>query len=113
MPLQDTYLFFATGDGIDASTDAAVYPLSHLRGIQPVSATSLNMVFTPVRITDVATGDVADVVQLTIKAGTFKRVVQTFFKIVSNNYQMHIIADSDNSEFITSDITDCSITNAA
>tara|TARA_R100001443_G_scaffold114951_1_gene131798 strand:- start:77 stop:418 length:342 start_codon:yes stop_codon:yes gene_type:complete len=112
MPLQDSYLFFATGGSMDSANEAHVYPLSNLRGIHPVNSTTLGLRFDPTFITDVAAGDATDLVTLTIKAGTFKRVVQTFFKTVSNNYQMHIIADSDNSEFITSDITDCSITLA-
>ena len=112
MPLQDSYLFFATGGSMDSANEAHIYPLSSLRGIHPVNSTTLGLRFNPTFITDVATGDGTDLVTLTIKAGTFKRVVQTFFKTVSNNYQIHIIAGSDNSEFITSDITDCSITLA-
>jgi len=112
MPLQDSYLFFATGGSMDAANEAHIYPLSSLRGIHPVNSTSLGLRFSPTFITDVAAGDATDLVTLTIKAGTFKRVVQTFFKTVSDSYQMRIIADVDNSEFITSDITGCSITLA-
>ena len=95
MPLQDSYLFFATGGSMDAANEAHIYPLSSLRGIHPVNSTTLGLRFNPTFIIDVAAGDATDLVTLTIKAGTFKRVVQTFFKTVSNNYQKRVYSSSN------------------
>ena len=64
----DKFLFFASGDGMDAATDAVIYPLSSLRGISPASATTCKIYFSPAVITDVAAGDVTDFVTYVLRA---------------------------------------------
>ena len=48
----DKFLFFGSGDGGDAATDAACYPLSALRGMHPASATTTTMYFKPAKMAD-------------------------------------------------------------
>ena len=106
----DKFLFFATGDGMDAANDAFIYPLSSLRGIHPVNATTLALRFNPMFITDVATGDATDLVTLTIANGRFKEVVEEFFNKANNRF--NIMVDADNSEFFSRHVSDCSVTLA-
>ena len=104
------FLFFATGDGMDAANDAFIYPLHSLRGIHPVNATTVALRFTPMFITDVATGDATDLVTLTIASGRFKEVVKDFLKSVQ--YDFNVMVDSDNNEFFSRHVSDCSVTLA-
>ena len=48
----DKFLFFGSGDGGDAATDAACYPLSALRGMHPASTTTTTMYFKPAKMAD-------------------------------------------------------------
>ena len=107
------YLFFATGDGMDASGDSVTYPLSSLRGIIPVSATTLYMYFTPAVITDVATGDRADIVRLTFASGNYLTVMTAIIDFINSSSPGVVkICDADNSVFCSNLITDCTITLA-
>ena len=107
----DKFLFFATGDGMDAATDAVIYPLSSLRGISPASATTCKIYFSPAVITDVAAGDVTDFVTVTFASGRFKEVVEDFIR--ATQYTFNVMVDSDNSEFFSRHVSDCAITLAA
>ena len=114
----DKFLYFAENEGANATGEASLYPLSSLRGFDPASATTLALLFTPVAITDVATGDLVDKVVLTITSGTHKKVMQDICKAI--NAQgiglgdgFIVIADEDNGVFCSSDISEAVITLAA
>ena len=107
----EKFLFFATGDGMDAATDAVVYPLSSFKGISPASATTCKIYFTPAVITDVAASDVTDFVTVTFANGRFKEVAKDFFGAINNKF--NIMVDDDNDEFFSIHVSDCAITLAA
>ena len=114
----DKFLYFADGNGANATGEAVLMPLSAFRGADPVDATSLLLFFAPQQITDVATSDVVDQVDLTITSGTHKKVLQDICKAI-NAQGIGLgdgfinICDADNSAFASSDISGCAITLAA
>ena len=55
----EKFLYFAQGDGANASSEAVTYPVSAFRGID-VGNGDMTLFFSPLAITDVAAGDVAD-----------------------------------------------------
>jgi len=97
-------LYFATGDGANASGEAYAAPVSRLRRILPVSATTLDLIF--------ENEDTSlDSVRLTISSNTHQNVIASIGKITSrsNGGSLITICDSDNSIFLNSNITDCVI----
>ena len=61
----EKFLYFNTGGGSDATTESFTYPVSSLRGMD-IATGDLLLYFTPMKITDVATSDVVDVVTLDV-----------------------------------------------
>ena len=114
----DKFLYFADGNGANATGEAVLMPLSAFRGADPVDATSLLLFFAPQQITDVATSDVVDQIDLTITSNTHKKVLQDICKAI-NAQGIGLgdgfinICDADNSVFASSDISACAITLAA
>ena len=115
----DKFLYFADGNGANATGEAVLMPLSAFRGADPIDATSLLLFFAPQQIGDaVATGDVVDQVDLTITSNTHKKVLQDICKAI-NEQGIALgdgfinICDADNSVFASSDISACAITLAA
>ena len=97
-------LYFATGDGANASGEAYTAPVSRLRRILPVSATALDLIF--------ENEDTSlDSVRLTITSNTHKNVITSIGRVTSRKSggSLIIICDSDNSIFLNSNITDCVI----
>ena len=97
-------LYFATGDGANASGEAYAAPVSRLRRILPVSATTLDLIF--------ENEDTSlDSVRLTISSNTHQNVIASIGKVTSRNSggSLITICDSDNSKFLNSNITDCVI----
>ena len=89
----ERFLYFAV-----AANDATAYPVSALRGIDTANG-AIHLYFTPQRITDVATGDATDRVQLT--CGTdeklaVKAVIEAAMATGSMKEPMVTIADSEN-----------------
>ena len=98
----DKFLFFGSGDGGDAATDAACYPLSALRGMHPASATTTTMYFKPAKMADNhpdPTADLNDAVIVT-HTGVLPKV---FMKALTERINAHphsdyfiVVADADN-----------------
>lgn len=72
------YLYFNTADN-----DSALYPASAFRGADQSGDTTIDLYFSPIVITDVATGDVADKIPLTITAGKEKEVLKALAGLVN------------------------------
>ena len=110
----DKYLYFATGDGANATAEAVMMPLSSFQGADPIDATSLLLFFKPQQIGGaVATGDVVDQVDLTITSNTHKKVMNDIAPGIGNKDGFIVVCDADNTVFASSDISDCAITLAA
>ena len=108
------FLFFATGDGMDAAGDSVIYPASSLRGIISRGATTLQMQFDPVKLTTITTGDEVDFVTITFASGNYLTVATGIIDFINScNPGLVKICDADNSVFCSNLITDCSITLAA
>ena len=108
------YLFFATGDGMDAAGDSVIYPASSFRGIISRSATALQMQFDPVKLTTVSRGDEVDFVTITFASGNYLTVATAIIDFINSSSPGIIkICDADNSVFCNNLITDCAITLAA
>lgn len=113
VPASNKFLYFSQGDGANAAGEAAAYPVSALRGIEPGGATTLNLRFDPQAITTVAAADVTDTVALTITSDTHLAVIEALVnEIVFGNGSL-IKVDADNSVFFNSNVTDCTVTLAA
>jgi len=101
-------LYFATGDGANASGEAYAAPASKLYSIQPVSATTLDLIFDskdeniPTRF---------DYIRLTITSNTHQNVIASIGQVISRNSggSLITVCDADNSIFLNSNITDCVI----
>ena len=104
MAYLEPMLFFGSGDGGDAATDAACYPLSALRGMHPASATTTTMYFKPAKMSDNhpdPSADLNDAVVVT-HTGVLPRVfMQALAKAVNNPDKsarngLIVVADADN-----------------
>ena len=106
----ENYLYFAQGDGANATTEAVVYPRSSFRGAD-VAADSIVLYFKPMIIGDaVATGDLNDKITLTITDGTQKAVLKVIMEHIAGasgalQVPMVTIADEDNGVYCHSGIT--------
>ena len=90
------FFFFATGDGMDASSDAALYPISSLRGIRPASATSCVLFFEPMSFNNVSTGDTVDQVTINFRTGQFKNFLLDLINQLKVGSTVIQLADFDN-----------------
>ena len=112
----EKFLYFAQGDGANATSEAVMYPVSAFRGAD-VASGKVVLFFTPAEITDVATGDVADKIELTITDGDQKAVLKAcaelFGAVGSMKESFVVVADEDNSVFVHSSITQVEVTLAA
>ena len=98
-------MYFSTGDGANASGEAYAAPVNKLYSIQPVSATALDLIFDNGRKTMNF-----DSVRLTITSNKHKSVIASINKVTSSNGTGLItVCDADNSLFINSNITDCTV----
>ena len=108
------FLYFTTGDGANATGEAACYEVSAFRGFDPIDATSLGMYFTMAANSNTDDDDDHDLVDLTIKSNTHKAVMKDLANKMANHRGAFIVVcDADNSEFTHSNITDCAITVAS
>ena len=100
-------MYFSTGDGANASGEAYTAPVNKLYSIQPVSATALDLIFHKGDKDSITS---FDSVRLTITSGTHKTVVDAINNaITSVGKNMIVVCDSDNSNFVNANITDCTI----
>ena len=94
------YLFFAEGDDLDATGDAALYPLENFTGLNPISTTTATLSFKSRSGT--AVDDIILVTYATTAAGGgFKKFAAAIAKLFNqlNNTQskgMTVVADEDN-----------------
>ncbi len=111
----DKFLYFSTGQGADATTEAAVYPLSRMVGIDPISATTTEMKFLSA---DPKLGGTTavyyDVITFTHTSAANLKVIKDIFKAIGketfkDSTPLVVICDGDNSEFASSDISSCTI----
>ena len=103
----EKYLYFAQGDGANATSEAVMYPVSAFRGADVASA-SIVLYFTPAQITDVATSDVNDEITLTITDGDQKAVLKAIAEKMAGSAlgsPFVVVADEDNGIFCHSSIT--------
>tara|TARA_X000001388_G_scaffold40860_1_gene28778 strand:+ start:855 stop:1184 length:330 start_codon:yes stop_codon:yes gene_type:complete len=103
------YLYFNIGSGDGAANDFAIFPVDKLMGFDTVSG-GVNMLF------EASTGATsADVVLLTVAdsadADNRRPVIKAIAEAIINmNAGLLTVCDSDNSEFLHENITDCTIT---
>ena len=98
------FLYFAV-----AANNATAYPLEALRGID-TAAGKLYLYFTPQRITDVAATDNVDRVTLSVGAdekAAAKDLVEAATATGSMKEPFVVVADSENSVFLTGNFTAC------
>ena len=97
-------MYFASGDGANASEEAYVAPFSKLRGIHPVNSTKLDLVFDSTHGSR-DSADYFDYVRLTIGNNKHKTVINSINSVLSSKQgAMVIVFDSDNSTFIDTNI---------
>ena len=111
------FLYFTQGDGLNAASEMACYPVESFRGysIPASDATSLQLLFVSSVTGDGATTEV-DKVDLTITSGKHKKVIESISKRINDksfddNSGFIVIADQDNSIFCDADITNVEITH--
>ena len=98
-------MYFSTGDGANASGEAYAAPVNKLYSIHPVSATTLDLIFDNGR--EIMN---FDSVRLTIGSNKHKNVIASINQVIaSSGTGLVTICDADNSLFINSNITDCTI----
>ena len=103
----ENYLYFAQGDGANATSEAVMYPVSAFRGADAL-VNALVLYFTPAQITDVATSDLCDQITLTITDGDQKAVLKALAEKMAGSHMQApfiVVADEDNSVFCHSSIT--------
>ena len=99
----DKFMYFATGDGANLSSEAYTVAASNFVGGHPVSSTVLDLMF------DNGHGHF-DTVRLTIASNTHKVVLGSISALLADPvYTMAVICDADNSVFCNSNVTDCVI----
>jgi len=112
----EKYLYFAQGDGANATSEAVMYPVSAFRGAD-VASSAIQLWFTAAEASDIDTGDDNDLVTLTVTDGKQKEVLKAIAEAMAAQGSMKepfvVIADEDNSVFIHSAITVVETTLAA
>ena len=112
----EKYLYFAQGDGANATSEAVMYPVSSFRGAD-VAASAIQLWFTAAEASDIDAGDDDDLVTLTVTDGKQKEVLKAIAEAMAAQGSMKepfvVIADEDNSVFIHSAITVVETTLAA
>lgn len=107
--MNQKYLYFSTGAGINSIGEAVLYPVDNFRGMRPNSATTLDLFFDPITATD---GNYHDYVRLTIKEDTHSSVIRSIQDGLKD-YVGNIlrIADMDGMSKINQNITSVAITH--
>jgi hypothetical protein len=111
----EKYLYFAQGDGANATSEAVMYPASAFRGADVASA-AVHLWFSAAEATDIDTGDDNDLIVLTITDGDQKAVLKTIAEKMAGSAlgsPFVVVADEDNGVFCHSSITAVETTLAA
>ena len=113
----EKYLYFAQGDGANATSEAVMYPRSAFRGAD-VAADTVNLFFTSAETSTQTADDDEDLIALTITDGKQKEVLKAIAEHMAGaagplQVPFIVIADEDNSVYCHSSITQVEITLAA
>ena len=103
----EKYLYFAQGDGANATSEAVMYPASAFRGAD-VAASAIQLWFTGAESSTQTAEDNEDLVTLTITDGDQKAVLKTFAEKMAGSAlgsPFVVVADEDNGIFCHSSIT--------
>tara|TARA_R110001592_G_scaffold360349_1_gene668576 strand:- start:37 stop:378 length:342 start_codon:yes stop_codon:yes gene_type:complete len=104
----EKYLYFAQGDGANATSEAVMYPVSAFRGAD-VASSAIQLWFTGAESSNQADDDNEDLVTLTVTNGKQKEVLKAIAEAMAAQGSMKepfvVIADEDNSVFIHPAIT--------
>ena len=93
--MDNKLIYFSTGDGVNAITEAVVYPINKLRGMRPNSTTQIDIMFDPIENDD-STSNKFDYVRLTITSNKHSDVIEAIFLLLQSEDKMIRIADLDN-----------------
>ena len=110
-------LYFSDGTaGANASTEALCVDASRLKSMEPISTTIMNLYFEHMQVGGVETAALGTTqysyVALTIGDGDFKEVAQSITQLINSGPHSDgflIVADTLNSVFCNSKITDATI----
>ena len=112
----EKFLYFAQGDGANATSEAVMYPVSAFRGAD-VAASAVHLFFTSAETSTQSANDDEDLIVLTITDGDQKAVLKVIAEHMAAQGSMKepfvVIADEDNSIFVHSSITAVEVTLAA
>lgn len=104
------FLYFADAGGTDAATDNMVVPVDAVIGINATAATTCNLYFKNPRILEGTDGDsTKNYVELTYTSGKYKEVAEAIVGAMNSanaiNNPMIVVADMNNSKFISNHIS--------
>ena len=111
----EKFLYFAQGDGANATSEAVMYPVSAFRGAD-VASGSILLFFNSAETSTQTADDDEDLITLTITDGDQKAVLKAIAeKMAGGVHQVPfiVVADEDNGVFCHSSITQVEITLAA
>tara|TARA_R100001591_G_scaffold1379_4_gene3372 strand:- start:1 stop:369 length:369 start_codon:yes stop_codon:yes gene_type:complete len=103
-------LYFAEANGADAEADAVVVPAENVLGIHPTAATTCNVYYKHTKVVEGTDADATfNYVELTYTSGKFKEVCEAIVGAMNGapatNSGFVVIADGDNSKFISPHIS--------
>ena len=101
------YMYFSTGQGVDAAGEAALYPASRFKGIKVKDQDYLELYFES--LDDV---NQEDIVTLGVKRGTGGKVINDISTMLRSGSVWNNIADLDSGVKASQHIFNCSITHA-
>ena len=107
------FLYFASAapDGTAGTEQVACFPADKLSHLEMHSATALRAYFHSGQESDEDSGVDLPVVVLTITTGKHKEVMEAITGAIASanaiNAPMIVVADTENSKFLTGDITAC------
>ena len=104
------FLYFADAGGTDAATDNMVVPVDAVIGINATAATTCNLYFKNPRILEGTDADsTKNYVELTYTSGKYKEVAEAIVGAINSanaiNNPMIVVADMNNSKFISNHIS--------
>ena len=111
------YVYFAQGDGANATSEAVMYPVSAFRGAD-VASGSILLFFNSAETSTQSADDDEDLITLTITDGDQKAVLKSIAEKMAGASGVHqtpfiVVADEDNGVFCHSSITQVEITLAS
>ena len=107
------YLYFASAaaDGTAATEEVVCFPADQMSHMEMASATSMRIYFESSQENDADSGIDAAHAVLTITTGKHKEAMQEIAEAINRpsggNFGFITIADSENSSFCSTHITDC------